>query len=74
MIRREVIIRYQLEVPGETTYGDVKRDVQETLKQLTHKPVSAVVLDVVAPQGGLEYPDGRPIYRTIIERTKFTQD
>jgi hypothetical protein len=73
MSKREVIIRYQIEVPYTTTYGDVKRGVQEALNQLPHRPISDVIVNLVTPGTVLTYPDSEPLFRTIIKRTEFTQ-
>lgn len=34
MSRREIIIRYLIDVPDTTTYGDIKIGVQKALSQL----------------------------------------
>ena len=72
MSKREVVIRYQIEVPDTTTYDDVKGDVQEALKQLKHRPISDVLVNLVTPGTVLTYPDSEPLFRTIIKRAEFT--
>ena len=73
MSRREVIIRYIIDVPDTTTYGDIKRGVQEALSRLHHKPISDVLVNLVTPGTVLTYPDDEPRFRAIIKKTEFTQ-
>lgn len=73
MGRREIIIRYIVDVPDTTTNGDITKGVQETLSQLPHKPVSNVVVNLVTPGTVLTYPNDEPRFRAIIKKTEFTQ-
>lgn len=73
MSRREIIIRYIVDVPDTTTYGDLKAGVQEALNQLPHKPISDVLVNLVTPGTVLTYPNDEPRFRTIIKKTEFTQ-
>lgn len=73
MGRREIIIRYIVDVPDTTTNDDIKTGVQEALNQLPHKPISDVVVNLVTPGTVLTYPDDEPRFRAIIKKTEFTQ-
>ena len=73
MSRREIIIRYIVDVPDTTTYDDIKTGVQEALGQLPHKPISDVVVNLVTPGTVLTYPNDEPRFRAIIKKTEFTQ-
>ena len=73
MGRREIIIRYIIDVPDTTTYGDIKMGVQTALSQLPHKPISDVLVNLVTPGTVLTYPNDEPRFRAIIKKTEFTQ-
>lgn len=73
MGRREIIIRYIVDVPDTTTYDDIKMGVQTALNQLPHKPVSDVLVNLVTPGTVLTYPNDEPRFRAIIKKTEFTQ-
>lgn len=73
MSRREIIIRYIVDVPDTTTYGDIKVGVQEALSRLPHKPISDVVVNLVTPGTVLTYPNDEPRFRAIIKKTELTQ-
>lgn len=73
MSRREIIIRYIVDVPDTTTYGDIKTGVQEALGHLPHKPISDVLVNLVTPGTVLTYPNDEPRFRAIIKKTEFTQ-
>lgn len=73
MSRREIIIRYVIDVPDTTTYGDIKKGVQEALNHLPHKPISDVLVNLVAPGTVLNYPNDEPRFRGIIKKTELTQ-
>lgn len=73
MSRREIVIRYLIDVPDTTTYGDIKTGVQKALSQLPHKPISDVVVNLVTSGTVLSYPNGEPYFRTIIKKTELTQ-
>lgn len=73
MGRREIIIRYIVDVPDTTTNDDIKTGVQEALRQLPHKPISNVVVNLVTPGTVLTYPNDEPRFRAIIKKTEFTQ-
>lgn len=73
MSRREIIIRYHIDVPDTTTYGEIKKGVQEALNHLPHKPISDVVVNLVTPGTVLTYPDDEPRFRAIIKKTEFIQ-
>lgn len=73
MGRREIIIRYIVDVPDTTTYGDIKMGVQEALSNLPHKPISDVLVNLVTPGTVLTYPNNEPRFQAIIKKTKFTQ-
>lgn len=73
MGRREIIIRYIVDVPDTTTYGDIKVGVQTALNQLPHKPISDVLVNLVTPGTVLTYPNDEPRFRAIIKKTEFTQ-
>jgi hypothetical protein len=73
MGRREIIIRYIVDVPDTTTYGDIKTGVQEALSHLHHKPISDVLVNLVTPGTVLTYPNDEPRFRAIIKKTEFTQ-
>lgn len=73
MGRREIIIRYIVDVPDTTTYGDIKMGVQEALSHLSHKPISDAVVNLVTPGTVLTYPNDEPRFRAIIKKTEFTQ-
>ncbi len=73
MSKHEIIIRYIIDVPDTTIYGDIKTGVQEALSQLRHKPISDVVVNLVTPGTVLNYPNNEPHYRAIIKKTEFTQ-
>lgn len=73
MGRREIIVRYIIDVPDTTTYGDIKTGVQTALNQLPHKPISDVLVNLVTPGTVLTYPNDEPRFRTIIKKTEFTQ-
>lgn len=72
MSRREIIIRYIVDVPDTTTNDDIKTGVQEALGQLPHKPVSDVLVNLVTPGTVLTYPNDEPRFRAIIKKTEFT--
>ena len=73
MGRREIIIRYIVDVPDTATNDDIKMGVQEALSQLPHKPISDVVVNLVTPGTVLTYPNDEPRFRAIIKKTEFTQ-
>ena len=73
MSRREIIVRYIVDVPDTTTYDDIKMGVQTALNQLPHKPISDVVVNLVTPGTVLTYPNDEPRFRAIIKKTEFTQ-
>lgn len=73
MSRREIIIRYIIDVPDTTTYGDIKRGVQEALSRLPHRPISDVVVNLVTPGTVLTYPDNEPRFQAIIKKSELTQ-
>lgn len=73
MGRREIVIRYIVDVPDTTTYGDIKKGVQTALSQLPHKPISDVLVNLVTPGTVLTYPNDEPRFRAIIKKTEFTQ-
>lgn len=73
MGRREIVIRYIVDVPDTTTYGDIKWGVQTALSQLPHKPISDVLVNLVTPGTVLTYPNDEPRFRAIIKKTEFTQ-
>lgn len=73
MGRREIIVRYIVDVPDTTTCGDIKTGVQTALNQLPHKPISDVVVNVVTPGTVLTYPNDEPRFRFIIKKTQFIQ-
>ena len=73
MSRREIIVRYLIDVPDTTTYDDIKTGVQEALSRLHHKPISDVVVNLVTPGTVLSYPNDEPRFRTIIKKTELIQ-
>lgn len=73
MGRREIIIRYHIDVPDTTTHDDIKTGVQEALGHLPHKPISDVLVNLVTPGTVLTYPNDEPRYRAIIKKSEFTQ-
>jgi len=73
MSRREIIVRYLIDVPDTTTYGDIKTGVQTALSQLPHKPISDVLVNLVTSGTVLTYPNGEPRFQAIIKKTELTQ-
>lgn len=73
MSRREIVIRYHIDVLDTTTYGDIKTGVQTALSQLPHKPISDVVVNLVTPGTVLTYPNDEPRFQAIIKKTEFIQ-
>ena len=73
MSRREIVIRYIVDVPDTTTNDDIKTGVQEALGHLPHKPVSNVVVNLVTPGTILTYPNDEPRFRAVIKKTEFIQ-
>lgn len=73
MGRREIIIRYIVDVPDTATNDDIKKGVQTALSQLPHKPISDVLVNLVTPGTVLTYPNDEPRFRAIIKKTEFTQ-
>ena len=73
MSRREIIVRYLIDVPDTTTHGDIKKGVQEALSHLPHKLISDVVVNLVTPGTVLNYPNDEPRFRAIIKKTEFVQ-
>lgn len=73
MGRREIIIRYIVDVPDTATNDDIKMGVQTALNQLPHKPVSNVLVNLVTPGTVLTYPNDEPRFRAIIKKTELTQ-
>lgn len=74
MSKREIVIRYIIDVPDTTTYGDIKTDVREALSQLHHKPISDAVVNLVTPGTVLNYPNDEPRFRAVIKKAEFTQE
>lgn len=73
MSKREIIIRYIIDVPDTTTYGVIKKGVQEALNHLPHKPISDVLVNLVTPGTTLTYPNDEPRFQAIIKKTEFIQ-
>ena len=73
MSRREIIVRYIVDVPDTATNDDIKMGVQTALSHLPHKPVSDVLVNLVTPGTVLTYPNDEPRFRAIIKKTEFTQ-
>lgn len=71
MSRREIIVRYLIDVPDTTTNDDIKMGVLGALSQLPHKPISDVVVNLVTPGTILTYPNDEPRFRAIIKKTEF---
>lgn len=73
MSKREIIVRYRIEVPDTTTYDDIKMGIQEALSQIPHKPISDVVVNLVTPGTILTYPNNEPRLRDIIRKEELTK-
>lgn len=71
MSKREIIVRYRIEVPDTTTYDDIKMGVQEALSQLPYQPISDVVVNLVTPGTILTYPNNEPRFRDVIRKTEL---